>query len=79
MSIADKDPEPEVDVEIERSDKKERSEKDSWSVSGDTITRHHEEPQLKLCEQDDETFLIPLTCRSDETNKDIFLTMFQNT
>ena len=50
----------EGDDGIEVSDKKESDIKDSWSMSGDFIYRHHEEPLSNLCEPDDETFTITL-------------------
>ena len=47
-------------LRIEQGDEKERQTEDSWSVSGEFIERHHEEPRLKFYDPDNETFPIPL-------------------
>ena len=47
-SIAEGNIEPEDDVEIEKGDKKWRKTEDSWSLSGESLYRHHEEPRLKF-------------------------------
>ena len=52
--------EPACGVEIEEGDKKERNTEDSWSMSGEFIYRHHEEPRLMLYDSDNETFPIAL-------------------
>ena len=50
----------EDDVEFERSVEKEGSSQDSWSMSGDFMYRHHEDPRVTLYEPDDKTFPVPL-------------------
>ena len=54
-SIAEENIEPEGDVEIEEGDKKGRKTEDSWSLSGEFMNRHYEEPQWKFYD----TFPIP--------------------
>ena len=49
-------------LKIEEGDKKEETTEDSWSVSGEFIYRHHEEPRLKFYDPDNETFPIPEKC-----------------
>ena len=44
---------------------------DSWSMRGEPICRHHEEPRLMLYDQDNETTPDPIEIRQrDETNSD---------
>ena len=56
-----------------RGDAKTR--RDFWSVQGDFIYRHHNEPRVQLHVPKEETFLIPLTyidgTRSHHTNVDV--------
>ena len=47
-STAEGNLEPEEDVEIEEGDRKGRKTEDSWSISGEFLYRHHDEPRLKF-------------------------------
>ena len=49
-------------VEIEEGDKMGGQTEQSWSISGESIDRHHEEPRLKFYDSENETFPIPLKC-----------------
>ena len=48
---------------------------DFWSIQGDFICRHHNEPRVQLYVPKEETYLIPLKCmdvtRSAHTDLDV--------
>ena len=52
--------EPEDGVEIKEGDKKRRNTEGSWSMSGEFVYRHHEQPRLKFYNPDHESLQIPL-------------------
>ena len=49
---------------------------DFWSIQGDFICRHHNEPRVQLHVPKDETFPVPLkyidVIRSTQTDQDVF-------
>ena len=61
-------------VTTERTDDAE-ARRDFWSIQGDFIYRHHNEPRVQLCVLKEETFPIPLkyvdVTRSTHTNLDV--------